>query len=50
MSNMGKIVAVNGNMISVRFDGHIIQNEVAYVLLDEKRLKAEVIRIDSLFE
>ncbi|MBU1084222.1 MAG: V-type ATP synthase subunit A, partial [Candidatus Omnitrophica bacterium] len=43
----GKIVAVNGNMIRVRFDGDIIQNEVAYVIDGEKRLKAEVIKIQG---
>jgi V/A-type H+/Na+-transporting ATPase subunit A len=41
----GTIVAVNGNMIEVEFPEDIIQNEVAYVLTEEKRLKAEVIKI-----
>jgi V/A-type H+-transporting ATPase subunit A len=43
----GRIVSITGNMISVRFDGHIMQNEVAYVLLGGKRLKSEVIRIEG---
>lgn len=42
---VGEIQSVNGNMISVKFDGNIMQNEVAYVLLENKRLKAEVIKI-----
>ncbi|MEE8359963.1 MAG: V-type ATP synthase subunit A [Candidatus Omnitrophota bacterium] len=42
----GKIVSITGNMIGVRFDGHIMQNEVAYVLIGEKRLKSEVIKIE----
>lgn len=32
-------------MISVKFEDHIIQNEVAYVLMEKKRLKSEVIKI-----
>jgi len=41
----GKILAINGNMISVEQESSIIQNEVGYVLLGEEKLKAEVIRI-----
>lgn len=43
--NKGKILSINGNMISVKFEDHIIQNEVAYVLMEKKRLKSEVIKI-----
>ena len=41
----GRVVAVNGNMVSVRFDGDVAMNEVAYILSNEKKLKSEVIRI-----
>ncbi len=41
----GKVVAVNGNMINVRFDGIVAMNEVGYVQVGEKSLKSEVIRI-----
>jgi V/A-type H+/Na+-transporting ATPase subunit A len=41
----GKITGVNGNMISVRFDGAVSQNEVAYAAVDEARLMCEVVRI-----
>ncbi|MDR0475134.1 MAG: V-type ATP synthase subunit A [Treponema sp.] len=41
----GKVVAVNGNMISVRFDGAVSMNEVGYVKTGGKQLKSEVIRI-----
>jgi V/A-type H+-transporting ATPase subunit A len=44
---LGKIAAINGNMITVRFPGDIIQNEVAYVLSRGKRLKAEVVKISG---
>ncbi|MDR0689158.1 MAG: V-type ATP synthase subunit A [Spirochaetaceae bacterium] len=41
----GKVVAVNGNMVSVRFDGAVSMNEVGYVKAGGKSLKSEVIRI-----
>lgn len=43
----GKVISIIGNMISTRCDGDIIQNEVAYVLMGDKRLKAEVIKIEG---
>lgn len=43
----GKIAGINGNMLTVEFDGAVIQNEVAYPVLNDLRLKAEVIRIRS---
>ncbi|MDD3117609.1 MAG: V-type ATP synthase subunit A [Victivallales bacterium] len=44
-ANTGKIVGVNGNMLTVEFDTSVTQNEVAYALLGEHRLKSEVIRV-----
>jgi V/A-type H+-transporting ATPase subunit A len=41
----GKVVAVNGNMVGVRFDGVVSMNEVGYVEIDGTKLKSEVIRI-----
>ncbi len=41
----GKVVAVNGNMVGVRFDGVVSMNEVGYVKVGDKQLKSEVIRI-----
>jgi len=41
----GKVIGVNGNMVAVEFDDLVIQNEVAYVIVGEERLKSEVIRI-----
>ncbi|MBU4444030.1 V-type ATP synthase subunit A [bacterium] len=43
----GSIVGINGNMISVAFDGNIIQNEVGYAITGEDRLKSEVIKIQG---
>ena len=45
MTTTGKIVAVNGNMTSVAFDGAVAQNEVGYIILGEKRLMAEIVRV-----
>ena len=41
----GKVVAVNGNMVSVEFTGSVALNEVGYVKVDGQSLKGEVIRI-----
>ena len=41
----GTVVAVNGNMVSVRFEGAVSMNEVGYVKTAGKQLKSEVIRI-----
>jgi V/A-type H+-transporting ATPase subunit A len=46
-SKAGKIVSINGNMITVEFKDDIIQNEVGYVLSGGKRLKSEVIKISG---
>jgi len=45
--NKGEIIAINGNMIQVRFQNNIIQNEVGYVIRGDKRLKSEVIKIEG---
>jgi V/A-type H+-transporting ATPase subunit A len=42
---IGKVVKVNANMVTATVEGSIIQNEVAYILCKEERLKAEVIRV-----
>jgi len=41
----GHIVGVNGNMITVEFDGAVGQNEVAFACLDDVRLMSEVVRL-----
>ena len=41
----GKVVGVNGNMVSVEFDGKVSLNEVGYVKVGGQSLKGEVIRI-----
>lgn len=41
----GSIAGVNGNMLTVRFDTDVMQNEVAYALIGDSRLKCEVIRV-----
>ncbi len=43
----GRVVAVNGNLISVAFDGTVSLNEVGYVSVGDKKLKSEVIRIQN---
>ncbi len=41
----GRIVGINGNMVTVHFSRSVRQNEVAYVVLGDVRLKSEVIRV-----
>jgi V/A-type H+-transporting ATPase subunit A len=41
----GKVIGVNGNMITVEVEGDVSMNEVAYVVTAGKKLKAETIRI-----
>jgi V/A-type H+-transporting ATPase subunit A len=42
---IGLIEKVSGNMVAVRFKTYAIQNEVAFVIRGQERLKSEVIRI-----
>ena len=41
----GLISGINGNMLVVDFDDFVRQNEVAYALIENERLKSEVIRV-----
>jgi V/A-type H+-transporting ATPase subunit A len=41
----GRIIGVNGNMLTVEFTGAVSQNEVAYARLGDLRLMSEVVRI-----
>ncbi len=43
----GRVVRAFGNLLHVRFDGHIQQGEVAYVQVEGLGLKAEVIEIGN---
>ncbi len=41
----GKVVGINGNMVSVHFEDNVSMNEVGYVKVGDKSLKSEIIRI-----
>ena len=43
--NRGKVVSINGNLVSVEFDGNVSMNEICYVFVGDTALKSEVIRI-----
>lgn len=45
MAVRGKVVAGYGNMITASFDSNVRQNEVAYVVTADRKLKSEVIRV-----
>ncbi|MCC6781646.1 MAG: V-type ATP synthase subunit A [Planctomycetes bacterium] len=41
----GKVVGVNGNLVTAEFEQPVKQNEVTYVCVGEFRLKSELIRV-----
>ena len=41
----GRITRISGNMVTVRFDSPVMQNEVAYIQHGKERLKSEIIRV-----
>ncbi|MBN2301308.1 MAG: V-type ATP synthase subunit A [Lentisphaerae bacterium] len=43
--NSGKIVGVNGNMITVEFEGAVSQNEVGFAKLSDIGLMCEIVRV-----
>ncbi|OQX28917.1 MAG: V-type ATP synthase subunit A [Spirochaeta sp. LUC14_002_19_P3] len=45
MNTTGTVTGINGNMVTVRADGHVIMNEVCGITVGDKQLKSEVIRI-----
>ncbi|WP_375793137.1 V-type ATP synthase subunit A [Chlamydia sp. 12-01] len=44
-TTQGYVVEAYGNLLRVRFDGHVRQGEVAYVSVNDTWLKAEVIEV-----
>jgi len=42
---IGYVSKINGNMVSVAVEGEVIQNETAYILHNDERLKSEVIKV-----
>jgi V/A-type H+-transporting ATPase subunit A len=43
----GKVIGVNGNMVTAVVDGDVSLNEVSYIITGDRRLKSEVIRIQG---
>ena len=43
--NTGKVVSINGNLVSVEFDSSVSMNEICFVKVGDTALKSEVIRI-----
>jgi len=42
---IGRIVKISGNMVAVKLEDVVVQNEVAYIIHGQERLKSEVIRV-----
>ena len=45
VENIGRVVSINGNLVSVAFEGNVSMNEICYVKVADAALKSEVIRI-----
>ena len=45
----GVITRINGNMVTVRFETQVMQNEVVYIVHKNERLKSEIIRVRGNF-
>ena len=45
VKSTGKVVGVNGNLMTVEFPDRVMQNEVAFAKVGGVRLKCEVIRV-----
>ena len=43
--NKGRVISINGNLVSVEFFGNVSLNEICYINVDNTKLKSEVIRI-----
>jgi V/A-type H+-transporting ATPase subunit A len=41
----GKVIGVNGNMVTVEFSAAVSQNEVGYVIVGDLRLMSEIVRV-----
>ncbi len=48
-AKIGRIIGVNGNLLTVEYEGSVVQNEVAYAHVGDLRLKAEVIRVRGFY-
>ena len=47
IERVGVLTGINGNMARVEFKDYVMQNEVAFILHNEERLKSEVIRVTN---
>ena len=45
MNTTGKVAGIISNLVIVEVDGPVAQNEICYIILDEERLMAEVIKV-----
>lgn len=43
----GSVTGVNGNLVFVKVDGSIKKNEVGYIVIGDKKLKGEIIRVNN---
>ena len=41
----GKVVSIISNLVLVRIEGNVFQNEICFIFLGEEKLMAEVIKM-----
>ena len=46
-NNQAVVTGVAGNIVSIESSGSIMKNEVAYISMDDLKLKSEVLRVDG---
>jgi V/A-type H+-transporting ATPase subunit A len=49
MSTRGKVTAIVANLVTIKVDGPISQNEICYILHGQEKLMAEVIKVGGEF-
>lgn len=47
MNTIGKVVGIISNLVSVKVDGPVAQNEICYVKMGDENLMAEVIKVNG---
>ncbi|MBP5782189.1 MAG: V-type ATP synthase subunit A, partial [Bacteroidales bacterium] len=47
MNTFGKVVGIISNLVSVKVDGPVAQNEICYVKMGDENLMAEVIKVNG---
>ena len=47
MKTTGVVTGIISNLVTIKFDGHVSENEICYVDLNGVKLMAEVIKVNG---